>query len=854
MHITRSLLFIFLIFPFVQFNAQNTCPTWNWVDSIAPIDNDDYRLQMKSDSAGNLYVVGSFTSLNQLIFGPDTLTTTYPLRSFFIAKRDTNRVWVWGEQFELHSAQCGYVEPQDFALDKSGILTLTGSYCGQAAFGPHILSDSINTYKNLFVARFDVNTRQWLWAQKASSVNQIEGRGIAVDDTGNSYITGYANSIDTNQIAFFDNLSLEYDSAISFISKITSSGDWQWVKTVAKTSNFGNLNSNYKIVVDPNGHPILTGRFIDQITVNGITVYDTGALGTLYVIKYHPNGTPIWLQTIENIGPRAIDLNSDASGNIYLTGEFYLNITFGSTILNTPWPKKGRYLAKLNTNGQWLWAMKVADGNLWESAFIVTPSSIFLTGIYYGDLVCGNDTVTGRYSHNLYLVEIDSSGNHVWHGSAGGGSSTQGLIASDISADKNGNLYIIGYSKFKSYYGLHSLLNPSRFIAKIRPDSILNIGLPNDTLLYCGESLKITPTTSNVANLKVRWSPSHGLDDSTALEPVAAPDSTTTYTLFASTLGGCSTTEQITIQKDSTASYMGAIDVFSSLGHNNYCNDTGLTLFTPLSYPHYLWSTGDTTATLNVTKPGTYSLTVIDSNGCYISGSVNLSPLVTISPSSSLLCANDSVSLSASASGIDSLRWSTGNIQAQFYIHQPGWYWVTGYKGGCSYTDSVKIDSFNDTANARFNYASNGLNVSFIPQSIGISQGFWDFGDGSTSNAISPQHTYGNAGSYSVCFTATDVCGYTATHCDSVSVNLLSQKEHTIRQSLEIYPNPARDKIYIKTTSPHYGTLEIMDMRGRLLLFDRVPMTTEHEISISYLPPGCYFIKVGSAILPFVKM
>lgn len=59
---------------------------------------------------------------------------------------------------------------------------------------------------------------------------------------------------------------------------------------------------------------------------------------------------------------------------------------------------------------------------------------------------------------------------------------------------------------------------------------------------------------------------------------------------------------------------------------------------------------------------------------------------------------------------------------------------------------------------ANFTVTNNGhlLNTEtiFVNQSTGASSYHWNFGDGNTSNAEHPRHTYGETGTYSVTLTA----------------------------------------------------------------------------------------------------
>ncbi len=75
---------------------------------------------------------------------------------------------------------------------------------------------------------------------------------------------------------------------------------------------------------------------------------------------------------------------------------------------------------------------------------------------------------------------------------------------------------------------------------------------------------------------------------------------------------------------------------------------------------------------------------------------------------------------------------------------------------------------------ANFSYTTNGLAASFTDSSTdsdgSIASHSWNFGDGSTSTAASPSHTYASANTYSVTETVTDNLGATGSKTSSVTV------------------------------------------------------------------------------------
>jgi uncharacterized repeat protein (TIGR01451 family) len=73
--------------------------------------------------------------------------------------------------------------------------------------------------------------------------------------------------------------------------------------------------------------------------------------------------------------------------------------------------------------------------------------------------------------------------------------------------------------------------------------------------------------------------------------------------------------------------------------------------------------------------------------------------------------------------------------------------------------------------NLNFSFAQNFSTVSFTNSSGSLPGSFtWDFGDGSTSTAASPSHTYANPGHYLVCLYYTDTCG-THSVCEGIYVS-----------------------------------------------------------------------------------
>ncbi len=108
----------------------------------------------------------------------------------------------------------------------------------------------------------------------------------------------------------------------------------------------------------------------------------------------------------------------------------------------------------------------------------------------------------------------------------------------------------------------------------------------------------------------------------------------------------------------------------------------------------YLWNTGETTSSIEITQSGNYSVAVTDQNDCV--GTDNI--YVTVNPGPSLdlggdlnLCGENSTILSPS-SDANSFIWSDNTTASTLYVNQPGDYWVKATNTyNCSSYDTISV-------------------------------------------------------------------------------------------------------------------------------------------------------------------
>ena len=122
-----------------------------------------------------------------------------------------------------------------------------------------------------------------------------------------------------------------------------------------------------------------------------------------------------------------------------------------------------------------------------------------------------------------------------------------------------------------------------------------------------------------------------------------------------------------------------------------------------------------------------------------------------------------------SAGGAANITFATGT-----FAEQASW---SNDTGACAISHPIVTHGGGGTPTANFSFTTNGLTANFTDSSTdaggSIGSHSWTFGDGGTSTATNPSHTYTTAGSYSV----------TETVADSVNTSATSSKTSTVTVS-----------------------------------------------------------------------
>ena len=454
-------------------------PQWEWAAQAAGT-NYISSSSIATDSQGNQYVTGWFRG--SATFGSHTLTATASDAEIFVAKMSPTGNWIWAVQASgtFHESGTG------IALDGAGNIFVTGHFWETVTFGSHTLTSS--GASDILVAKLDADGN-WLWVVKAGGSDFEGGLGIAVDSAGNAYVTGTFGGTVTfgsHTLTVSGGVGNYYDDI--FVAKVSPNGNWLWAVNAGGTYN----DEGQGIALDSTGNIYVTGKFRDIANFGSYTLtmggdqHDTG----IFVAKLNPNGNWLWAVQAEGVSMnQGSAISVDSAGNAYVTGQFMFTATFGSHTLTVGEEGWGSHIfvAKLSPNGNWLWAIS-AGGSMhnWGSGIALDDEgSAYVTGVFSGTATFGNLTLTAsgdEYDQDLFAAKLDATGNWLWALQAGGLELDYG---NGIDLDGAGNAYVTGEFGDIATFGSHTLTaigNSDIFISKIGPYTGASIPVPPENL------------------------------------------------------------------------------------------------------------------------------------------------------------------------------------------------------------------------------------------------------------------------------------------------------------------------------------------------------------------------------------
>ncbi len=434
-----------------------------------PGNSDDQAAAVAVDATGNVYVTGysegsgilnDYATIKYNASGIEQWVARYngPGNSHdqaaALAVDATGNVYVTGSGFSL--AVGTYDDYTTVKYNASGIVQWVARYNGPGNSDDRAATVAVDATGNVYVTGFSGGSgtshdyatvkynasgiEQWVARYNRLENSEDQAAALAVDATGNVYVTGYSEGSST----FNDYATVKY----------SASGIEQWV---ARYNGPGNSDDQAAaLAVDATGNVYVTGS--------------SGGSGTdedYATIKYNSSGIEQWAARYDGPGNNFDHANAlavDAAGNVYVTGYSYVVGTADYATI------------KYNASGieQWVASYQGPD----HSTDVARAFAVDAAGNVY---VTGYSYAVGT-AEDYATVKYNASGIEQWVARYNGpGNPSDHAIA--LAADTAGNVYVTGSSTWPDSRSVYTTIKYPRTLSPVATTNVVtNIDYTSATL------------------------------------------------------------------------------------------------------------------------------------------------------------------------------------------------------------------------------------------------------------------------------------------------------------------------------------------------------------------------------------
>jgi len=281
-----------------------------------------------------------------------------------------------------------------------------------------------------------------------------DGTGIAVDSSGNAYVTGSTSSSSdfpkTNPIQG----TFGGGGADAFVTKINSAGSTHVYSTFLGGNDF---DSGFGIAVDSSGNAYVTGSTLsfNFPTINAIQGTKNGGAFDAFVTKINSAGNVVYSTFLGGtFADGGLGIAVDDSGNAYVTG-FTQSLGFPTTnpIDSTRGGGQDAFVTKINSAGSTHVYSTFLGGNDFDTGrgiAVDSSGNAYVTGRTFSSGFPTTNPIDSTLggTRDAFVTKINSAGStHVYSTFLGGSDIDEGF---GIAVD-SGNAYVTGFTQSSDF-------------------------------------------------------------------------------------------------------------------------------------------------------------------------------------------------------------------------------------------------------------------------------------------------------------------------------------------------------------------------------------------------------------------
>ena len=432
--------------------AAQTTPAWTSAAGLPIAPSFNFAPSFAHDAAGNTYLASAFTQ--PITLAPGTTVTSQGLQDGIVAKYGPAGNLLWYRQL----GGAGNESFQKIIIDASGKIALLGLASDGAQLGSTTFSTS-NFSASVVLAQLDAQG-QVQYLREVGQASIVIPASLASDAAGNYYLSGtFALSATFGSIELTTPLTTTY-GLDQFLVKVSAAGAVQWAqqggRVLAGAPTALSLNH---LVADPSGNvylvwtlPPTAGGFGSLTLPAGKGDYDA------LVVKYDPQGAPLWAQ---RLGGAGVDIPAlaglDSGGRLVVpgfsvpAGSLANPTTVGATTVST-----GFVSVLEPTAGGVVWErdLQATRAGGYRAVAADAAGNIYLAGHFAGQGTLPGKTLTATGGIEALVVSYSANGTLRWTQQSAG---TGDELATSIGLDAAGAPVVAGLFNGNGLFGSTAL-------------------------------------------------------------------------------------------------------------------------------------------------------------------------------------------------------------------------------------------------------------------------------------------------------------------------------------------------------------------------------------------------------------
>jgi beta-propeller repeat-containing protein len=335
------------------------------------------------------------------------------------------------------------------AVDPSGNVYLVGSTSSADFPAMNAIQAAYAGNGDAFVTKLNAAGSALIYSTYLGGSGQEFGKSIAVDSSGNAYVTGSTNSTNFPTANPFQAANGSANGN-AFVTKLNAAGSALVYSTYLGGTG-GSNDVGFGIAVDSSGDAYVTGvaGTTDFPTMNPIQAANAGPPDA-FVTKFNAAGSALVYSTY--LGGSAEDgangIAVDSSGNAYITG------TTASTDFPTMNPIQAAnagggdtFVAKLNAAGSALVYSTYLGGSGGDGGngiAVDSPGNTYVTGVTYSTNFPTMNPIQAANAGfaDAFVTKLNAAGSALVYSTYLGGSGND--YPNGIAVDASGNAYVTG--------------------------------------------------------------------------------------------------------------------------------------------------------------------------------------------------------------------------------------------------------------------------------------------------------------------------------------------------------------------------------------------------------------------------